>query len=75
MHYKVIPFVANVGNQQGSMVASNQLEELINQMALDGWEYVGLESVETYIEGNNGCFGLGAVPGRVTSFSMLVFRR
>ncbi len=75
MQYKVIPFVANVANQQGSIVASSQLEELVNQMASEGWEYMRLESVDTYIEGNNGCFGIGAVQGRMTSFSMLVFRQ
>lgn len=75
MQYKVVPFVASVGTQEGSAAAAGQLEELINEMAGQGWEYVSLESVETYVAGSKGCFGIGATPGVATSFSMAVFRK
>jgi hypothetical protein len=52
-----------------------QLEQLIQTWAESGWEYVRLESVETFVAGNNGCFGFGATPGRMTSYSMVVFRK
>ena len=75
MKYKVVPFVANVSSKEGSSAAASQLESLVNQMSGEGWEYVRLESVETYVAGSSGCFGIGATPPKVTSFSMAVFRR
>lgn len=73
--YKVVPFVASVGTMEGSQQAAAQLEALIQHYSQEGWEYVRLESVVTFIAGANGCFGLGATPGRTTSFSMAVFRK
>jgi len=73
--FKVVPFVASVGTLEGSQQAAAQLEQLIQTWAENGWEYVRLESVETFVAGNNGCFGFGATPGRMTSYSMVVFRK
>lgn len=75
MAYKVVPFVANLASKEGAKTTATQLEELINQMAKEGWEYVRLESVETYIGGETGCFGMGATPGKTTYFSMAVFKQ
>lgn len=74
-HYRVIPFVASIGTGEGSTQAANQLEALIRSWAEQGWEYVRLESVETYIAGTQGCFGLGATPARLVSYSMAVFKQ
>ena len=76
--YRVIPFVANVANLQrgqGGAVAAQQLEELINQNAAQGWHYVGFEKVETWVNGSSGCFGLGATAGHMTFYSLVIFRR
>jgi GYF domain 2 len=73
--YCVVPFIASIGQLDGAQLAADQLQGIIRHHAASGWEYVRLESVETYVAGNNGCFGLGAVPPRVTSFSMIVFKR
>lgn len=73
--YKVVPFVASIGTFEGSPQAAGQLESLIQAHSQDGWEYVRLESVDTYVAGTSGCFGLGATPARMTSSSMVVFRR
>lgn len=75
MTYKVVPFIANVANIEGSKAAAEQLESLVNSMAASGWVYLRLETVETYIAGTNGCFGFGAESGRMTSFKMAVFRK
>ena len=75
MRYKVVPFIASVSSKEGAQTAAGQLEELINQMSSEGWEYVRLESVDTYIAGGGGCFGIGATPATSTSFSMAVFRK
>jgi len=73
--YKVVPFVASIGSLDGSQQAADQLEQLIRHYTANGWEYVRLESVATFVAGEKGCFGFGATPGRMTSYSMAVFRR
>ena len=73
--YRVVPFVASIGMTQGSEEAASQLETLIKRWTDNGWEYVRLESVQTSIAGNAGCFGIGAVESRLVSYSMAVFRQ
>ncbi len=75
MEYKVVPFVASITQQDNAGKAAAQLQALATEYARDGWEYVRLESVETHIAGDNGCFGIGATPERTTSVSMAVFRK
>lgn len=75
MKYKVVPFTAKIGSTDGASTAASQLETLIAGNAAQGWEYVRLEQVDTYVAGTNGCFGLGATPARTTSISMAVFRQ
>ena len=73
--YTVVPFVAVVPHGKGSEVAAAQLDLLIHSYSKSGWEYVRLENVETYIQGDSGCFGFGATPPRATAYSMAIFRR
>ncbi len=73
--YRVVPFAASVGTNEGSAQAAAQLESLIERWSDNGWEYVSLESVETYVAGSAGCFGIGATPAQVVSYSMVVFKR
>ena len=73
--YSVIPFVAVIPHGKGADAAATQLEKVIQVYAERGWEYVRLESVETYIEGDGGCFGFNAAPARTTVYSMAVFKR
>jgi len=75
LEYKVVPFVASIKSGDKSAAGAAQLEELIRSHATSGWEYVRLESVETYVAGDSGCFGIGATPPRLTSSSMVVFRK
>jgi hypothetical protein len=77
MEYKVVPFVASISHTEKNKasVAATQLQALVTQFSEAGWEYVRLESLETYIAGDNGCFGFGVTPPRTTSISMIVFRK
>ena len=72
--YRVVPFAASVGTNEGAAQAAAQLESLIKSWSDNGWEYVRLDSVETYVAGSAGCFGLGAVPAQLVSYSMAVFK-
>jgi hypothetical protein len=73
--YRVVPFVASINLNEGSNQAAAQLEALIKYWSDAGWDYVRLERVETFVAGNAGCFGFGAVQDRVISYSMAVFKQ
>ncbi len=75
MEYKVVPFTASIANNGTANHAAEQLEQLVQQYAAQGWNYVRLEKVTTTVAGNNGCFGLGATPATNTSVSMVVFQK
>ena len=76
MEYKVVPFVATIDPRNGtSDQVAKQLEILINQGVSEGWSYVRLESVTTYINADDGCFGFGGKPGYTTARQMVVFSR
>ncbi|MES2275964.1 MAG: hypothetical protein V4592_08075 [Bacteroidota bacterium] len=76
MEYKVVPFTALMDQKKDTTsVVAQQLEQLIKKYAEQGWVYVRLESVSTFIQPDNGCFGFGAKPGRMTSYQMVVFNK
>lgn len=76
MEYKVIPFVATVNQQNMSSTnIAQQLENLIKVQNEEGWKYVRLESVSTFIQPVEGCFGMGEKPGYMTSYQMAVFTK
>lgn len=77
MEYKVIPFVASVNLKKGNSnnAVAEQLQDIIKHHANQGWNYVRLESVTTFVQPDSGCFGLGAKPGYTTSRQMVVFSK
>ncbi len=75
MEYKVLPFVATIATQGTSNQVAQQLEEMIQKHSYLGWKYLRLESVTTFVQPENGCFGIGAKPGYTTSRQMLVFTK
>lgn len=75
MEYKVVPFVATIDPKSGSTGhVAEQLELTIKAYTDKGWEYVGLESVTTFVQPEAGCFG-PSKPGYTTANQMVVFRR
>ena len=75
MEYKVIPFVASITQNKGNSVhVAEQLEEIINEAEKQGWKYMRLESVTTYVQPDNGCFGIGGRSGYTTTKQMIVFQ-
>nr|WP_315027604.1 hypothetical protein [uncultured Chryseobacterium sp.] len=76
MEYKVVPFFATANQQNVSAKnIAEQLDNLIKIQTNEGWEYIRLESVSTYVQPVNGCFGLGHKPGYMTSYQMAVFAK
>ena len=75
MEFKVVPFVAKINQNQTTTAVADQLQALISEHSASGWEYVRMESVDTFVAPDAGCFGFGAKPGYNTSFSMVVFKK
>lgn len=74
MKYKIVPFVASIDHNKGtSEHVAKQLEELINEYSKQGWNYLRLESVSTFVKPDSGCFGFGGKPGFNTTRQMIVF--
>jgi len=74
MEYKVVPFTATLNQQKETTKnVADQLQGLISKYNDQGWEYVRLESVSTYVQPESGCFGLGGKPGHMASYQMIVF--
>jgi len=76
MEYKVIPFTATLDQKkETTSVVAEQLQRLITKYTVQGWAYVRLESVSTYVQPDTGCFGFGAKPGYLASYQMVVFSK
>ncbi|CAM1358439.1 conserved hypothetical protein [Tenacibaculum sediminilitoris] len=76
MEYKVIPFTPSIDRNKGnSAKVAQQLEVIISNYNDQGWRYVRLESVETYVIADPGCFGFGAKPGFTAYRQMIVFSK
>lgn len=75
MEYKVVPFKAVINQRETTDSVAIQLQKIIDRYSMEGWKYNSLESVSTYIKGDSGCFGIGATPGFVKSYQMVVFER
>lgn len=76
MEYKVVPFVASIDSRKGNSThVADQLEDIIKHHSNQGWNYIRLESVSTFVQPDNGCFGFGAKPGYTTSRQMVVFSK
>ncbi len=75
MEYKVLPFVASIDKNGTSENVANQLENLINTQAHQGWQYLRVESVTTFVQPEKGCFGIGAQPGFTTARQLVVFSK
>ena len=76
MEYKVVPFVASLDHKKGTSAhVAEQLQKLINHYATQGWKYIRLESVTTFVGPDDGCFGFGGKPGYTTTRQMVVFSK
>jgi hypothetical protein len=63
-----VPFKADIMAGEGTSKAAAQLEGLISSQSKEGWEFHGLETLQTTVitparPGKSGCMGIGAVPG------------
>lgn len=75
MEFKVVPFLAQITRNDTSAKVATQMQTIIDDNKTQGWDYMRMDSVQTYIDADQGCFGIGAKPGYVTNYTVLVFRK
>ena len=73
--FKAVPFTAKINRGDTAQKVAEQIQLLIDEYSQDGWVYLRLESVETSVAPDKGCFGLGAQPGFTTSFKVVIFEK
>jgi hypothetical protein len=75
MECKIVPFTAQIKRDDTAAAVAGQMQAIIDSNLQSGWEYSHMDSVQTYVAGDTGCFGVGAKPGYVTTFNVLVFKK
>lgn len=75
MNTKVIPFNPVIKTKQSAEKVSTDLEQLISEHAVDGWEFYNFYTSETLRAGSSGCFGIGAKPSYSVNIGFVVFKR
>ena len=76
MKYKVVPFSCSVSNKQGAAALAAELESLIDKWTTQGWDYVGIEQLQTFVAGSSGCFGVfGATQATTVNVEFVVFKK
>lgn len=75
MEYKVVPFNANLKHDGSVEEAAKQLQTLIDNQKLNGYEFYRMDNISTNVAGTNGCLGIGAKPGYEASVAIVIFRK
>lgn len=71
--FRVVYISPTTTKTEGGRRVAADLENLIQQNVNEGWQYEGVETISTWIEGSKGCFGIGATPGYANNLQMVVF--
>lgn len=75
MEYKVVSIVPVQREKETGTHVAQELESLIKKYHSDGWEYLRVESLKTWVDGDKGCFGIGGTPGYYAEKQMVVFKK
>ncbi|WP_459209452.1 hypothetical protein [Aquimarina rhabdastrellae] len=76
MIYKVIPFIATLHQKSGNTnYIAQQLENLINQYADDGWSYDRIEHITLQIKEQKGFLGINHTTTQTQTKQMVVFKK
>lgn len=75
MQYKVVPISPVIRKGENVTNLAAEFESVIQKYIEQGWDFVSLESLSTWIAGSNGCFGFGATPGYMDVKQLLIFRK
>lgn len=74
MEIKVVPFVPQVTDVNPAGAASSELQTIINEMQVQGWEFVSLSSLQTAVK-PTGCNAAQNKPMSIVNFQLIIFRK
>lgn len=79
MQTKIVPFVPSVTDVNPAQAAASQLQELVDNMANQGWTFISLTSMQTSVSAS-GCGSPMALAGKsqgpeMISLQLLVFQK
>lgn len=75
MTTKVLPFVPSVTDANPAQAAAAQLQELVDNMAAEGWKFISLTSMQTSVSAT-GCAAMFNNKGPETvSLQLVVFQK
>ena len=75
MEYKVVSIIPVQGDKQTAKDVAQDLENVIKKYHAEGWEYVRVENLLTWVNPSGGCFGIGQTPGYNATRQMIVFKK
>jgi hypothetical protein len=75
MDYKVVSIVPVQGDKQTGKDVAQELENVIKKYHAEGWEFVRVENLLTWVNPTGGCFGFGQTPGYNATRQMVVFKK
>jgi hypothetical protein len=75
MDYKVVSIVPVQRDKENGTHVAQDLENMIKKNHAEGWEYVRVESLKTWVNPAGGCFGFGATPGYYAERQMVIFKK
>ena len=78
MEYKVVPLDPTFNSKTATPTsndAADYLERFIKHYTDQGWSYVRVESISTFVAEDGGCFGLGSTPSYTSVKQMVVFSK
>jgi hypothetical protein len=73
--FKVVPFQAAISHYGTMHELAASLQIAIDLENADGWDFVQLQELTTWVDGSSGCFGIGAVSGHNRAIPVLIFKR
>lgn len=75
MEYKVVPIVPMQGVKQTNKDVAQEFENVFKKYHADGWGFVRVENLLTWVSPIGGCFGFGQTPGYNKTLQVIVFRK
>ena len=75
MEYKVVSIVPVQGDKQTGRDVAQDFENVIKKYHAEGWEFVRVENLFTWVNPTGGCFGIGQTPGYNKTIQTIVFKK
>ena len=75
MEYKVVSIVPIQRQNETAMQVAQDFEGILKKYHAEGWEYMRVDDLQTWVAPVGGCFGFGQTPGYHQVNQMIVFRK